>query len=63
MHRPLVNGETPHTFDVLDLIRQCNIRNCSIYLKNGLLLCDFECHRSDFAAELAGMAADKTTQV
>ena len=48
--------------DVLDMIRQCNIRNYSIYLKDGFLFSYFEYHGTDFAADMAKMAADPTTQ-
>ncbi len=47
---------------VLDTIRQCNIRNYSIYLKDHMLFSYFEYHGTDFAADMAKMAADKTTQ-
>jgi L-rhamnose mutarotase len=47
---------------VLEMIRQCNIRNYSIYLKDGFLFSYFEYHGSDFAADMARMAADPTTQ-
>lgn len=47
---------------VLAMIRECNIRNYSIYLKDGLLFSYFEYHGHDFAADMAKMAADKTTQ-
>jgi L-rhamnose mutarotase len=47
---------------VLDRIRQCNIRNYSIYLKDGVLYSYFEYHGADFHADMAKMAADKTTQ-
>jgi L-rhamnose mutarotase len=47
---------------VLDMIRQCNIRNYSIYLKDGMLFSYFEYIGSDYAADMAKMAADKTTQ-
>ena len=47
---------------VLDTIRQCNIRNYSIYLKDHTLFSYFEYHGTDFAADMAKMAADKTTQ-
>lgn len=48
--------------DVLAMIRQCNIRNYSIYLKDHTLFSYFEYHGTDFAADMAKMAADKTTQ-
>ena len=47
---------------VLDMIRQCNIRNYSIYLKDHTLFSYFEYHGTDFAADMAKMAAYKTTQ-
>ncbi len=47
---------------VLDMIRQRNIRNYSIYLKDGVLFSYFEYHGSDFRSDMAKMAADKTTQ-
>ena len=47
---------------VLDTIRQCNIRNYSIYLKDGMLYSYFEYHGADFAADMARMAADPVTQ-
>jgi L-rhamnose mutarotase len=47
---------------VLDMIRQCNIRNYSIYLKDGMLYSYFEYYGTDFAADMAKMAADATTQ-
>lgn len=48
--------------DVLKMIRTCNIRNYSIYHKDGYLFSYFEYHGSDFAADMAKMAADPTTQ-
>ena len=47
---------------VLDMIRQCNIRNYSIFLKDHRLYAYFEYHGSDFAADMAKMAADAETQ-
>lgn len=47
---------------VLDRIRQCNIRNYSIYLHNGTLYSYFEYHGTNFDADMAKMAADPTTQ-
>jgi L-rhamnose mutarotase len=47
---------------VLDMIGQCNIRNYSIYHKDGLLFGYFEYHGTDFDADMAKMAADPTTQ-
>ena len=48
--------------EVLDMIAQCNIRNYSIYHKDGYLFSYFEYHGDDFAADMARMAADPTTQ-
>lgn len=47
---------------VLDMIRQCNIRNYSIFLKDGLLYSYFEYDGDDFEADMARMAADPATQ-
>jgi L-rhamnose mutarotase len=48
--------------EILDMIRQCNIRNYSIYLKDGLLFSYFEYIGTDYAADMAKMAADPKTQ-
>ena len=48
--------------EILDMIRQCNIRNYSIYFKDGLLFSYFEYIGTDFAADMAKMAADPKTQ-
>ncbi len=48
--------------EILDMIRQCNIRNYSIYHKDGMLFAYFEYHGSDFAGDMAKMAADPKTQ-
>ena len=48
--------------DVLAMIAACNMRNYSIYYKDGFLFSYFEYHGDDFAADSAKMAADKTTQ-
>jgi len=47
---------------VLDMIRACNIRNYSIYYKDGYLFSYFEYHGSDYAADMQKMAADPQTQ-
>ena len=47
---------------VLNMIRECHIRNYSIYHQSGYLFACFEYHGSDFAADMARMAADPTTQ-
>jgi L-rhamnose mutarotase len=48
--------------DVLAMIRECNIRNYSIYRKDHYLFAYFEYHGEDFDADMAKMAADPTTQ-
>lgn len=53
--------------DVLKMIRECNIHNYSIYLRElddgqMYLFSYFEYHGGDFAADMAKMAADETTQ-
>jgi len=47
---------------VLEVIRECNIRNYSIYFKDGKLFSYFEYCGRDFAADMARMAADQTTK-
>lgn len=47
---------------VLDMIRQCNIRNYSIYHTDGYLFSYFEYHGDDFEADMAKMAGDPRTQ-
>ena len=47
---------------VLDMIAKCNIRNFSIYHKDGYLFSYFEYIGSDFDADMQKMAADATTQ-
>jgi L-rhamnose mutarotase len=48
--------------EVLAMIRQCHIENYSIYHKDGYLFSYFEYTGTDFAADMATMAADPTTQ-
>jgi len=48
--------------EVLAMIRECNIRNYSIYHKDSYLFGYFEYHGEDFAADMAKMAADPATQ-
>lgn len=48
--------------DVLKMITACNIRNYSIYHKDNQLFAYFEYVGADFAADMAKMAADPTTQ-
>ena len=48
--------------EVLEMIRKCNIRNYSIFLKDDLLFGYLEYHGTDFQADMAKMAADPKTQ-
>lgn len=48
--------------DVLKMIKECNIRNYSIYHKDGYLFSYFEYVGYDFESDMAKMAADATTQ-
>ncbi len=47
---------------VLKTIRECNLRNYSIYHKDGYLFGYFEYVGDDFEQDMAKMAADETTQ-
>ncbi len=47
---------------VLEMIKKCNIRNYSIYHKDGYLFSYFEYMGEDFEADMAKMAGDATTQ-
>lgn len=47
---------------VLAMIRECNIRNYSIYHHDGYLFGYFEYHGEDFKADMARMSADPVTQ-
>jgi L-rhamnose mutarotase len=47
---------------VLKMISECNIRNYSIYYKDGYLFSYFEYVGEDYAADMARMAADPETQ-
>ena len=48
--------------DVLKMIKSCNIRNYSIYLKDDQLFSYFEYTGDDFNADMEKMAADPVTQ-
>ncbi len=48
--------------DVLKMIEKCNIRNYSIYLKDGYLFSYFEYVGDDYAGDMAKMAADPVTR-
>ena len=47
---------------ILDMIAKCNIRNYSIFHKDGLLFAYMEYVGNDFDADMAKMAADPLTQ-
>jgi L-rhamnose mutarotase len=48
--------------EVLEKIRECNIRNYSIYFKDGVLFSYFEYHGSDLKSDWSKMAAHAKTQ-
>ena len=48
--------------EILDMIRQCNIRNYSIFHKDHMLFAYFEYVGDNFDADMAKMAADPKTQ-
>ena len=48
--------------EVLATITKCNIRNYSIFLKDGLLFAYYEYVGADYKADMAKMAADPKTQ-
>jgi L-rhamnose mutarotase len=48
--------------EVLKMITECNIRNYSIYYKDGFLFSYFEYIGNNYEADMAKMAADPTTQ-
>lgn len=48
--------------DVLKMITECNIRNYSIFHKDGLLFAYMEYTGDDFDADMKKMAADPKTQ-
>ena len=48
--------------EVLNMISKCNIRNYSIFHKDGMLYAYYEYTGTDFAADMAKMAADPKTQ-
>lgn len=47
---------------VLKMLKECNIRNYSIYHKDDMMFSYFEYMGDDFDADMAKMAADPTTQ-
>ena len=48
--------------DVLRIIKDCNIKNYSIFLKDDYLFSYFEYTGSDFESDMEKMAADPMTQ-
>jgi L-rhamnose mutarotase len=48
--------------EILHMITECNIRNYSIFHREGILFAYFEYVGTDFAADMARMAADPKTQ-
>ncbi len=48
--------------EIVDMIRQCDIRNYSIFHQDGFLFTYFEYVGHDFEADMAKMAADPRTQ-
>jgi L-rhamnose mutarotase len=48
--------------EIVEMIRKCNIRNYSIFLKDNFLFGYFEYHGTDYAADMAKMADDPKTQ-
>jgi len=48
--------------EVLKMIGACNVRNYSIFHKDGYLFSYFEYHGTDFEADMRKMAADPITQ-
>ena len=48
--------------EILNTIRECNVRSYSIYHKDGYLFSYFEYVGDDFQADMAKMAADPKTQ-
>jgi len=48
--------------EIKEMISACNIRNYSIFHKDGMLFAYFEYHGTDFEADMAKMAADPKTK-
>ena len=48
--------------EVLDMIRKCNMRNYSIFYRDGMLYAYFEYVGDDYEADMRKMAADPKTQ-
>jgi L-rhamnose mutarotase len=48
--------------EILSMITECNIKNYSIYHKDGYLFAYMEYHGTEFEKDMAKMAADPKTQ-
>ncbi len=48
--------------EILEVIKQCNIKNYTIFHKNDQLFSYFEYHGEDFKKDMRKMAEDKKTQ-
>ena len=48
--------------EILNMINKCNIYNYSIFHKDNMLFAYFEYHGTDFAGDMARMAAHPKTQ-
>ncbi len=48
--------------EICETIRSCHIHNYSIYFKDGYLFSYFEYHGTNFAEDMARMAADPATR-
>lgn len=48
--------------DVLKMIKECNLQNYSIFIKDDIVFAYFEYTGSDYAADMEKMAADSVTQ-
>lgn len=48
--------------EVLDMIKKCNIMNYSIYYRDGYLFSYFEYRGTNYAEDMAKMAADPMTR-
>ncbi|HEX6518936.1 MAG TPA: L-rhamnose mutarotase [Streptosporangiaceae bacterium] len=48
--------------DVLAALKRAHVRNYSIFLRDGLLFSYLEYTGDDYAADMAGVAADEATQ-
>ena len=58
-YRRLHNAVWP---DVLAALKRAHVRNYSIFLRDGLLFSYLEYDGADYAADMAGIAADEATR-